>query len=90
MMDLLRSFRYDCVIVEGTFGLIREEDKGHMNLNKNIRMLQDFNEHGLWTGEPRMILTHIAPHGAPPYDIYREIVERHGMTLAYDGMIVEI
>ena len=90
MLALLRSFQYDCVVVEGTFGLLKDEDKGHMNLNKNIRMLEDFSEHRLWKGEPRMILTHIAPHGTPPYDLYRGIVEEHGMILAYDGMTVEI
>lgn len=90
MLALLRTFRFDCVVFEGTFGLAAREDAGHMNLRKNRQMLQFFTDGGLWANQPRFILTHIAPHKAPPYDLYRPMVEAAGMTLAYDGMTVEI
>lgn len=90
MQALLKTFRFDCVVFEGTFGLMAEEDVGHMNLQKNVQMLQFFTKNNLWTGAPCFILTHIAPHKAPPYDQYRPIVEQNGMMLAYDGMTVEI
>lgn len=90
MLDLLKTFRFDCVVFEGTFGLMAKEDKNHMNLQKNLQMLRFMNDHHLWAGAPRFILTHIAPHKAPPYDLYRPMVEERGMILAYDGMTVDI
>lgn len=90
VLAYLKTRRFDCVVVEGTFGLMRHRDPGHMNLDKNREFLRFFTENGLWSGAPRMILTHIAPHCAPPYDAYRTVVEAAGMELAYDGMITEI
>lgn len=52
-------------------------------------MMAFFTENGLWAGEPRFLLTHIAPHNTPPYDQYCQIVRQHGMCLAYDGMTLE-
>ena len=90
MLELLKRHRYDCVVFEGTFGLRKRHDAGHMDLEKDERMLAFFTDHGLWTGEPRFVLTHLAPHSCPPYDLYRPIVEERGMILSYDGMVLEI
>lgn len=36
MYDVLMRFRYDCVVFEGTFGLMKEEQPDHMNLQKTF------------------------------------------------------
>lgn len=89
-VEILKKFRYDAVIMEGTFGLNSVDLVTHMNLEKNKAWLRFFEENGLFKGEPRMILSHICPHWAPPHDIYAPIAEKEGMTVAYDGLEIEI
>ena len=89
MLALLQQYRYDLVVFEGTFGLMTEDDPGHMNLQKNRDMLRFFSDRALWKDKPHFVLTHIAPHNTPPYDLYRNTVEAAGMVLAYDGMEIE-
>ena len=89
MMEIILSYAYDCVVMEGTFGLGAEME-GHMCLEKNRRFLETLNRHGCWKDEPSLWLTHIAPHWAPPHDLYADIVAREGMHLGYDGKIIDI
>ena len=88
MLEIIAAHRYDCVIMEGTFGLGASVD-GHMSLEKNRRMLDFFVKHGLFKGKVNFILTHICPHWAPPHDLYESIVNAEGMILGYDGKIIE-
>ncbi len=90
MLDIIGRKRYDAVVLEGTFGEMPVEYSMHQNLQKNLRMLDYFDKHQLWTDKPRMVLSHMAPHWTPPYDKYRKIVEPYGIELAYDGMTLEI
>ena len=80
---------YDCVVMEGTFGL-GAECEGHMCLHKNIQMRDLLTKHGCWAGESTMYLTHICPHWAPPHDEYAAVVAEEGMVLGYDGQSIEI
>lgn len=102
-LELILSRRYDCVVMEGTFGLGYAKPEldtlpprellrgtGHMNLQKNRAMLRLLTESGCWKGKPRMILSHICPHFSPPHDAYAKIVEAAGMELAYDGLATQI
>lgn len=89
MLSILLSYTYDCIIMEGTFGL-GAEDASHMSLTKNRRVLRLLSDHHVWKGTPCFYLTHICPHWAPPHDLYAPMVEKEGMLLAYDGKIIEI
>lgn len=89
MLEKLLGQPYDCVIMEGTFGL-GANDPSHMSLEKNREMLRLFAKHGAWKGEPRFYLTHICPHWSPPHDIYAPMVEKEGMLLAYDGQTITL
>lgn len=89
MLDILLAQKYDCVVMEGTFGL-GAECEGHMCLHKNIQMRDLLTKHGCWVGEPTMYLTHICPHWAPPHDEYAAVVAEEGMVLGYDGQSIEI
>ncbi len=89
-LSLLRGFRYDCVVMEGTFGDHGVDFNFHMNKRKNLRMLDFFTRNGLWTGKPNLWLSHMAPHWTPPYDEYAPEMAKYGVGVAYDGMILEI
>ena len=89
MMDLILSRRYDCVIMEGTFGLGARID-GHMNLEKNREMLARLTEAGVWKNGVNLHLTHICPHWAPPHDVYAPMLAQEGIMLAYDGEKISI
>ncbi len=89
MLEIVLRRKYDCVIMEGTFGYGVRIDK-HMNLEKNIEMRDLFDRHHVWKNGPNMYLTHICPHWAPPHDLYEPIIENEGMHLAYDGKVIEI
>lgn len=89
MLDILLAQKYNCVVMEGTFGL-GAECEGHMCLHKNIQMRDLLTKHGCWAGEPTMYLTHICPHWAPPHDEYAAVVAEEGMVLGYDGQSIEI
>lgn len=89
MLELVLAQQYDCVVMEGTFGL-GAECEGHMCLRKNIRMRDLLTAHGCWKNGVNMHLTHICPHWAPPHEEYAAIVAAEGMELGYDGQVIEI
>lgn len=89
VLDILLAQRYDCVVMEGTFGL-GAEDPNHMCLKKNIQMRDLLTAHGCWKNGINMHLTHICPHWTPPHEEYAAIVAAEGMELGYDGQRIEI
>jgi phosphoribosyl 1,2-cyclic phosphate phosphodiesterase len=90
MQALLRGFRYDCVVMEGTFGKHAVDFDFHMNQRKNLDMLAFFNDNGLWADTPNMWLSHMAPHWTPPYDEYAKEMGNYGIGVAYDGMVLYV
>ena len=88
-LEVLRRFRYDLVVMEGTFGPAFAR-KGHMTLDKNLEMLRFFMENALWSGAPRFYLSHLSPHWTPPHDQFAEMVAPYGMQVAYDGLTLDV
>lgn len=89
MIELLKGHRFNCVVLEGTFGHMPVMNPMHQNKEKNLQMLDFFNKNHLWAGSPRMILSHMAPHWTPPHDLYSAEMAKYGINVAYDGMVVE-
>lgn len=95
-LDILKRYKYDGVVLEGTFGLGAHGDfqgdapigGGHMTLKKNIVMRDYLIKNVCITQNTPFLLTHLCPHYAPPHDEYAEMVRKYGFTLAYDGMVV--
>ena len=85
-LDIIDTFRFDLVVLECTFGNMITEYEKHQNRAKNFRMLQYFNERGLWKEKPNLVLSHMSPHWVPPHDMYSEEMKQYGITVAYDGM----
>lgn len=87
--QLIKKFKYDLIIMEGTTGL-NEQYGGHMCLQNNIQMRNELDKYGCLQHNSRFILTHMSPHWCPPHDWYESIVEAEGMELAYDGKQIEL
>jgi len=90
MLALIRQTRYDCVVLEGTFGKHQTDFDFHMNQRGNLRMLAYFTDHNLWTGKPNLWLSHMAPHWTPPHDQYEQEMAAFGIGVAYDGLTLNI
>lgn len=88
MMEIVLGRKYDCVIMEGTFGPGASEEY-HMSLKKNREMLKLFEEHRVWKHGVNFHLTHLCPHWTPPHDEYAAMMKDEGIEVAYDGKIIE-
>ena len=88
MLAIVLSKKYDCIIMEGTFGVGVDCD-GHMSLARNRKMLRLFNEHNVWKNGMNFHLTHLCPHWTPPHDEYAAMLIEEGIEVAYDGKIIE-
>jgi len=87
-LEALKNFKYDFIITENTHGP-GAGSSGHMGLDDNLRLLEFFNKNKLWKNTPDYYLTHVAPFNCPPHDEYVPIVEKYGLKLAYDGLVLE-
>ena len=87
--ELIRKFRYDLVVMEGTFGY-GIDSSGHFNLDKLQRAADLFRDDDLLKDSALFCASHICPHFAPIHDEYAPILEERGITLAFDGMKVEL
>lgn len=87
--ELIKQFRYDLVIIEGTFGY-GIDSAVHFNLDKLERALSMFQRDGLLKDSAQFCTSHIGPHFAPIHDEYAPVLAEKGITLAFDGMKVEL
>jgi hypothetical protein len=75
--------------MEATYGLI-DRGENHMNLEKVKREVDILCGNNIFTGDPRVILTHMSPHRTPPYDHLCAMLQGTSLESAYDGMVVKI
>jgi len=87
--DCIKAHKVDAVIMESTFG-DRDLGGGHMTMNRVKEETEFFRDSKIFTGEPRVILTHFSPHRCPPYDRLTEILQGTCMESAWDGMVVDL
>ncbi len=93
-LAVMARFRFDCVVMEGTFGLGAYRDEalalpvgqGHMNLRKNRALRAFLLKNGcIGEGTP-CVLSHLCPHYTPLHEEFEAVARQAGMTVAYDGM----
>ena len=86
--DCIKAHKLDAVIMEATFGT--RDIGGHMTFNRVKEEVDFFCDNNIFTGEPRVILTHMSPHRCPPYDRLVEMLKGTCMESAWDGMVVNL
>lgn len=90
MIDIVRRFRYDLIVMEGTRGDVDEDPGGHMNMKKNLAMAFFFRNEQLLKPNGRFVLSHLSPHWTPPHDQYEIMMREHQIDVAYDGLEMTI
>ncbi|MDD2579032.1 MAG: MBL fold metallo-hydrolase [Eubacteriales bacterium] len=90
MIDILRRFRYDLIVMEGTRGDVDADPGGHMNMKKNLAMAKFFRSEHLLVPGGRFILSHLSPHWTPPHDKYEPMMREHQIDVAYDGLQITV
>ncbi|MCL2641632.1 MAG: MBL fold metallo-hydrolase [Phycisphaerales bacterium] len=66
--------------------------KHHMNIAELLRMVEELRGRGaIVSGRTRVIATHFSPHsGAKSHEELVEVLEPHGVEVAFDGMVVNV
>lgn len=89
--EVLSRFRFDILILDGTFGWmeIDLQETGHHNFPMLEETVEQFRSAGLLADGAQVIASHISCHYVPPHDdIVDELADR-GITPAYDGLQLE-
>ena len=80
---------FDLVILDHTYG--PEEDGGdHLSAHQLIQHADRMRREGLLAEHARILATHIAHEGNPPYPELSEFALQHGYEIAYDGLTLNI
>ena len=87
--EIIRRYQYDLAVVEGTFGHGAEWES-HMNFRKLENALSLFKKDGLLKPGAPFCASHLAPHFSPVHDEIEPALAEKGITVAYDGMKLEI
>jgi len=85
----IAKHRYDLAVIEGTFGFGADAE-GHMDFRKLEKARRLFDEDGLLKPDALFCATHIAPHFTPVHEEIAPLMAEKGVTVAYDGMVVEV
>lgn len=79
---VLNAISCDC-----TFGSLKDEFYGHMNIWQNIRLRDRFKANGNLASNALVVCTHISHYsGVDTYEHLSKIAEANGLIVAYDGM----
>lgn len=90
MKDVLRSYRYDCIVMEGTGGYATRPSTTHMTAAKNVELRDWFANEGLLNPGAHVHISHMSPHWTPPHDEFAPQMAQKGMHVAYDGKTITI
>lgn len=92
-LEFLTTYRFDLVVMEGTFGFKNNYDDtlpGHSNFYTNKRAREWMLTENLIEESTPFAITHTGPHHAPPHAECASRLKKWGLTLAYDGMQLEL
>ena len=82
--------RLDGISADCTFGNMREEFGGHMNIWQNVKIKTRLEELGVIDKDAKYVLTHISHYCKDTYDSLQETAQKYGMIVSYDNMKIEI
>ncbi|MBT3272411.1 MAG: hypothetical protein HN368_04595 [Spirochaetales bacterium] len=91
-VECLRQFDVDVAVLDATFGQwpIDPVKSGHHNLDMLAETIKEFREAGIFHEKTILLASHIALVEILPYDDLKDEAAKRGMTLAYDGMVIDI
>jgi phosphoribosyl 1,2-cyclic phosphate phosphodiesterase len=86
--NALASERFDVIILEETMG--PGESSRHMNSQNFLAHYRQFQEAKMLRQGGRVYATHIGHNWNPTHDKVAQVLEPHGITVAYDGLVIEL
>lgn len=87
--EVIRKYKFDAVIVEGTFGLA-SVDGQHFDFEQVKAAKRLFADDGLLKNGSAFIATHFCPHHSPLHDEIKAYFADENIIPAYDGMEITI
>jgi phosphoribosyl 1,2-cyclic phosphate phosphodiesterase len=84
----LAGHTFDVIVLEETMGLC--EDPLHMNLQSFLAHFRRFQEERMLRLGGKVIATHLSHGLNPVHDKVVQILEPHGVAVAYDGLVIEL
>jgi phosphoribosyl 1,2-cyclic phosphate phosphodiesterase len=90
--EALSQFRFDILVLDGTFGWLEIDLKGtgHHNFPMVEETVNRFRSAGLLAEGAQAVASHISCHHVPPHDEIADKLAERGITLAYDGLELDL
>jgi len=90
-LDFLRRYRLDVAVLDVTFGQMEIDPakSGHHNFTMIEETIREFRDAEIITDETAIVASHLAVSYTKPHDDLVDEAREHGITLAYDGMVLE-
>ncbi len=88
---LLKGLRLDAAVIESTCGFKGANCiNGHLGLNTTVAFRDRLREMGCLTPESQVITNHFSHNGGLNHPDMVETYGRHGITVAFDGMVIAV
>ena len=82
---------FDAVIMDSTMGTVGHNNfSGHMSFSEVKKLKNELVSLGVTDEKTIFVADHITHNSAETHDKVEEIFEGSGITVAYDGMVLEI
>ena len=90
-LDFLRRYRFDVAVLDVTFGQmdIDPAKSGHHNFTMIEETIRELRDAGIISDETTIVASHLAVSYTKPHDDLVDEARERGITLAYDGMVLE-
>ncbi len=88
--EALRGTAIDCVSLDCTLGKDKTLESGHMGLHANRKVIERLKEYRCIHEKTRIVLTHFSHNGGWLHEELEAETKVEGLTIAYDGMVLEI
>lgn len=89
--EILSMFQFDIAVFDVTFGHLKIDpfDSGHQNFAMLEKTIAQFRRANMFKENAVIVANHISQHHVEPHDEIVDELSRKGITLAYDGMVLE-
>ena len=91
VFNLLKNneIKIDCAVFDCTYGLLNRDYFGHMNLNQVVGECEKFRKDKIFTDKTKILVSHICHWSATHEELCIE-AQKHGISVAYDGLRIDI
>ncbi|WP_125702290.1 MBL fold metallo-hydrolase [Lacticaseibacillus daqingensis] len=85
-----QGFHFDFVSLDCTSQTLPGKISAHMNWRQNLALIEALKEKHLASAKTQFVINHFSHNGGQTYAQMREIAQREGVMVAYDGAEYEI